>query len=302
MCGEFSHTLRILVVCALFLAGIRPATLAQRRSQTPFPDVGNPDGQRRGDRGQRGRGLGCPSSGRIEKRSYLFKETDKKLKETTNKMEYDVFVSTKAKKSEKIPLIIGLHGLGVPPAAFLSCVTVDAEAGGYIVAAPMGYNEVGYYGAGQQPPQDDPPNVSALSEKDVMNVLQMMRTEFNIDDRRIYIMGQSMGGAGALYLGFKYHEVWAAIGASAPAITMRHVPAEELVPAVKMPVIILHGSEDHTVPIEHILPWVAKMKELNMTYEFDQIVGAGHPDTNERGAHYIFDFFSKHVKPDQRSG
>jgi predicted peptidase len=215
-------------------------------------------------------------------------------------MEYDVFVSTKAERNEKNPLVIGLHGLGVPPEAFLNCVTADAEAGGYIVAAPMGYNETGYYGAGQQPPQDDPPNISALSERDVMNVLQLMRTEFKVDDQRIYIMGQSMGGAGALYLGIKYHDVWAAIGASAPAITMRHEPAE-LEPAVNVPVIILHGSEDRTIPVGRILPWVAKMKALNMRYEFDEIPGAGHPDTIGRGAGYIFDFFNRHVKQSPRS-
>ena len=36
--------------------------------------------------------------------------------------------------------------------------------------------------------------VSALSEKDTMNVLEMVRKEFNVDDNRIYLMGHSMGG------------------------------------------------------------------------------------------------------------
>jgi predicted peptidase len=284
----------------LLLTASSLSTLAQRRGESPFPNVEREgdSGQRRGTRGNRGQhgsGPGCPPRGRIQKRTYLFKETDKKNKETSKKMEYDIFVPSKLEGVDKSPLVIGLHGLGVPPAAFLNCLTVDAEAGGYIVAAPMGYNETGYYGAGQQPPQDNPPNISTLSERDVMNVLELMRAEFKIDDRRIYIVGQSMGGAGALYLGTKYHDIWAAVGASAPAITRQHDPSE-LEPAAKVPMIIIHGTEDQTIPIERVLPWVAKMKALNMTYEYDEIPGAGHPDTIQRGVGYVFAFFNKHIK------
>ena len=254
-------------------------------------------GGMRGGNGQRGRGpgRGCESQGKIQERSYILKATDKKGKERSKKMGYNVFVSSRVLKDEKSPLIIALHGRGMPPSAVLSCLVPGAETNGYIVAAPMGYSETGYYGAGTQSPEDDPANESALSEQDVMNVLQLMRTEFNIDDRRIYIAGQSMGGAGALYLGTKYHDIWAAVAASAPAITPAHHPTE-LEAAVRVPVIILYGTEDHTVPLAHILPWVEKMKALNMTYEFDEIRGADHPDTIEQGIGYIFDFFNKHVK------
>ena len=50
-----------------------------------------------------------------------------------------------------------------------------------------------------------------------MNVLDMIRKEFNVDERRTYLMGHSMGGAGTIYLGVKYASNWAAIGAIAPA-------------------------------------------------------------------------------------
>ena len=63
----------------------------------------------------------------------------------------------------------------------------------------------------------DAAKVREVSEKDVMNVLDMIRKEFNVDERRTYLMGHSMGGAGALYLGVKYPSNWAAIAAIAPA-------------------------------------------------------------------------------------
>jgi predicted peptidase len=56
-----------------------------------------------------------------------------------------------------------------------------------------------------------------LSETDVLNVLAMMKKEFNVDERRTYLMGHSMGGAGTLFLGAKYPAEWAAIAAMAPA-------------------------------------------------------------------------------------
>jgi predicted peptidase len=246
-----------------------------------------------------GRGLGpergCDSRAGIQERTYLLKTTDKKGKEISKKMEYDVFVSSKVHKGEKSPLIIALHGRNMPPSAVLSCLVPGAENGGYIAAAPMGYSETGYYGAGLEPSQDTPLNEGALSEQDVMNVLQLMRTEFKIDEQRIYIVGQSMGGAGALYLGTKYHNIWAAIAASAPAITAAHHPSD-LEVAANVPIIVLYGTEDHMVPLGRILPWIEKMKALDMTYEFDEVQGADHPGTIRQGASYIFEFFRKHEK------
>ena len=44
----------------------------------------------------------------------------------------------------------------------------------------------------------------------------MARKEFNVDERRTYLMGHSMGGAGTLYLGSQYASNWAAVAAIAP--------------------------------------------------------------------------------------
>jgi predicted peptidase len=49
------------------------------------------------------------------------------------------------------------------------------------------------------------------SETDVMNVLEIVRREYNVDSDRIYLMGHSMGGMGTYVLGQKYAETWAAI-------------------------------------------------------------------------------------------
>lgn len=52
----------------------------------------------------------------------------------------------------------------------------------------------------------DAARVREASEKDVMTVLDMIRKEFNVDERRIYLTGHSMGGAGTYLPGFQVRE------------------------------------------------------------------------------------------------
>ncbi len=59
--------------------------------------------------------------------------------------------------------------------------------------------------------ETDSAKVSALSEVDTINVLCMALKEFNVDENRVYLMGHSMGGMGASYIGEKYAPKWAAV-------------------------------------------------------------------------------------------
>jgi predicted peptidase len=226
---------------------------------------------------------------RVQRKTYLFKETNETI-------EYAVFVSSKVDARKKSPLVLALHGAGVPPAEMTRSLAELAEKYGYIVAAPMGYNLRGFYGAaGPGNTRGGPENLGELSEKDVMNVLGMVRQEFNVDPERIYIVGQSMGGGGAIYLGVKYKEIWAAIAASAAAIPAQHQP-EVLADIKETPVMLVHGLDDQAVPIETIRPWIAKMKELRMTYEFVEVAKTDHSETINKGAEQIFSFFNKHSR------
>ena len=49
---------------------------------------------------------------------------------------------------------------------------------------------------GAAPAPEPPANLAELSEKGVFNVLEIVRKEFNVDPKRTYLMGHSMGGAG----------------------------------------------------------------------------------------------------------
>jgi poly(3-hydroxybutyrate) depolymerase len=245
------------------------------------------ESSQRGGDGQRGRGAPPPVPG-VDQRSYRFPETNEKI-------EYDVYVSRKVDKKKPSPLVIALHGANEQPMGLMRSLTGPADKGGYIVAAPTGYTLDGGFGVSAlRATTTIPPNLVELSEKDVMNVLELMRKNFNIDDRRIYLLGQSMGGGGAMHIGVKYSNIWAALGLSAPAMSTQQ---PVLLDSIRdMPVILVHGDADTTVALARILPWVDQMRELKMAYEYYEMPGVGHHDAIENGASRIFAFFDKHSK------
>jgi len=144
----------------------------------------------------------------------------------------------------------------------------------------------------------DPTKLHEASEKDVMNVLDMIRKEFNIDENRTYLMGHSMGGAGTIYLGVKYASIWAAIGAEAPATAPAGLTPENysLEPAKNIPMIIVQGDMDTLVPVAGTRLWIDKMKEMKMTYQYVEVPGGDHGSVLTTGAPDIFAFFAKHTK------
>jgi poly(3-hydroxybutyrate) depolymerase len=66
-------------------------------------------------------------------------------------MEYELYVPTKYNASRPAPLMVTLHGLAVQPRDQIrfGYLTELAEERGYIVVAPMGYNDHGGYGVGE---------------------------------------------------------------------------------------------------------------------------------------------------------
>jgi predicted esterase len=268
-----------------------------------------------------------PPDPRVQQRTYTFKDTNEQLP-------YAVFVSSKVTKARKSPLIVALHGYGGDQNTLMRANAIQAaEDGGYILVGPMGYNPSGWYGAPSTlaagtggasggvfmgpPPGGGGPGTGAVpapravpttlgvsnevsqrSEKDVMTVLEMIRKEFNVDDKRIYLMGHSMGGAGAIYLGVKHPSIWAGIGAIAPA----HAPAGifpqnySLAPAKRIPMIIVQGDQDPLVPVAGVRQWADQMKGLGVTHQYTEIPGGDHGSVLTTGVPDVIAFFGKHAR------
>ena len=319
---RFKCRAKILLSLAILFLQIGLIQTQFIRAQESKPEAG-----RGAAPGQRGRFMQMPVDPRVQMRSYLFKDGD-----ISEKLEYAVFVSSKVSKDKKNPLIVTLHGLGAGPSIMFGKKALElAEEGGYILVGPMGFNVRGWYGIsmkgfgarGAQPKPanandaaqpnataapkakpsmssmfsnpNDPPNLNELSEKDVMNVLDMVRKEFNVDERRIYLMGHSMGGAGTLYLGVRYPSIWAALGPIAPAAFTLNPDSLKSIP--NMPVVLVQGDADEMVPVANTRKWADKLKELIMTYEYNELPGLSRGPIIEGGLPSVYAFFAKHSKP-----
>lgn len=250
----------------------------------------------------------------VEMRSYTFAETGETLP-------WSVFVSSKLKPGDKAPLIIGLRGFTGTTLTLVRGTAVDlAEEGAYILVGAIGYNNRAGFGvparaprpaaesdtapaapaAGERrmPPliggtaETDPARVTAYSEKDVMNVLAMVREEFNIDEDRIYLMGHSQGGGGARHIAEKYPDIWAGVALLAPAIF--NVELTEDSNILDIPVMLAVGDQDTLV--DGTKDFSERLAALDAEVEYKLYEGLDHGTIILGSMPEVFRFFGEHAR------
>jgi len=221
----------------------------------------------------------------IQMKSYVFEPTGETL-------QYALFVPPRAAKSKTpVPLIVALHGLGSPPQMLVNDLTSGAERHGYIVVGPSGYRPDGWYGFVRRGMGEAGERKSAYSEQDVLNVLEIVRRDYNIDERRIYLAGTSMGGTGVLHLGRKYPGQWAAIAAMAPGVPDAGAGFEVM---RVTPLMIMIGDRDELLPIEGMRNSLARLREAGISVQYFEIRGGNHAAPIRSGPPEVFRFFEKH--------
>ena len=127
-----------------------------------------------------------------------------------------------------------------------------------------------------------------------MNVLEMVRKEFNVDENRIYLMGHSLGGGGALHMGDKFSTVWAGVAALAPAAFGFQWTAESGLKNV--PLLIVQGDADTTVQPAGSQSLVEQLKGLDFQCEFKLLPGLDHGGVIGGSMPDVFQFFVDHTK------
>jgi para-nitrobenzyl esterase len=228
-------------------------------------------------------------------------------------MPYRLYVPESYDPARPTPLVVALHGYGSNQDAFFNSVPDLRQLSdryGFIFLAPMGYSSSGWYGAplsvpGSVPranvPQVPPKDPVAerrerdLSEADVMNVLQLVRSEYNVDPSRIYLMGHSMGGMGAWFLGQKHADTWAAIASLSGTLDRVDYSLDRL---VRMPVMLAVGSTE-TPTVEACKEQIAAMQKLGMNPVYAEIAGGTHGSMIAPATSLVFEFFSRQRKVDR---
>lgn len=224
------------------------------------------------------------------KRHYL-------LKSAGEIMPYRLYVPTKYSPAHPWPLVVALHGLGATEDSMFGAlygVPKLAEQHGFIVVAPLGYRVDAGYGAFRAPGQ--PSRRSDLSEEDVLEVLQLVRQQYKIDENRIYLMGHSMGGFGTWALAADHPEIWAALGPISGGGNPANVEKYKSIPE-----IVVHGDADTVVPVMSSRVMVEAMKKLGVEVNYIEVAGGNHISVAGANMPAIFDFFDTHRKNTARA-
>lgn len=277
--GSPTFRARFLAVCFTATAGLAPPLHAQPAA--PAAVASQPDTPI------------ATALGEVVVRRYHMEEAKRDI-------EYALYVPTKYDRQKPAPLVVMLHGLGSNPKQAIGYrgIVEEAEERGYVVVAPYGFNERGWYGSRGKGKtgayfgnQSDPDNLGELSEKDVFNVLGIVEKELRIDEQRRFLMGHSMGGAGTVYLGATRQGMWAGLAPLAPALGGSMDLLEQL---GATPVYVVMGDKDRMVPVATVRRWVQEMKRREVPVQYEEITGGDHVRAitqNEAMIARVFDFF-----------
>jgi len=199
-------------------------------------------------------------------------------------------------RSKKWPLVVRLHGHNPDNPDYVKWWSVDSRynmadveyAGrqGIIYAEPHGRGNNSYRGLGDQ---------------DVMRVIRLAKERFNIDEERVYLMGESMGGWGTWNVGTRHPDVFAAI---APiyggADYHSEMPEEELAKLkpldrfllekdsswsmaeglLNLPILVHHGDVDKSVNVEYSHYGVRLLERWGYNVRYVELPGYGHEELN----------------------
>ena len=219
---------------------------------------------------------------------------------TGESIPYRLFVPSRWKAGTRLPLLVTLRaGQSVDnPYREPNDLVKQAEQRGYLVVTPMGYRPLRqpYYGSpyriarpnGPAPAEGWTPQENERAEQDVLNVIDLVTKEYGVDTSRVYLHGQNPSGSGALYLGAKFPDRFAALVISSGPIVFDSYPFDRI--KGKMRLLVIHGDQDTANPIEASQRMAEAAKAAGVTTLYATVPGGTHLGAYLTYAREIFDF------------
>ncbi|MBL8179666.1 MAG: prolyl oligopeptidase family serine peptidase [Bryobacterales bacterium] len=195
---------------------------------------------------------------------------------------YRVFVPESYEEKKATPLVIALHGMGGNESSFFTgydgVLLREAARKGFLVAAPKGRAPTSMY--------------RGTAEKDVLDVLVEVRRDYNVDGKRIYLMGHSMGGFGTWSIAMNHPELFAALG---PIAGGGNAGGMEKIKHI--PQFVVHGDNDPTVNVEQSRAMVEAGRKAGAAMKYVEVKGGGHGNIVVPNLGPMLDYFEKQSKP-----
>ncbi len=214
---------------------------------------------------------------------------------------------------KKWPLVVNLHGYHQANPVYVCWYWVDRRHAAFnsefadnhpvIVLEPHGRGNTFYQG---------------LGENDILRVIQMAKNKFSVDDDRVYLMGESMGGYGVWNIGTRHPDIFAAIApinggtdyhASIPEDALAKLaPMERFLQEkgssfaraealLNMPIFVHLGDADPAVNVEYSRYAVRMLQRWGYNVRYREMPGAIHEDL--KVANEILDWFLEYKRDRQ---
>lgn len=166
-------------------------------------------------------------------------------------------------KSEKMPLIVQLHGVGERGEGKEDLTKVEIHG----LSHYLKDNEHECIFVMPQCPLN---SFWATRVESVIKFIEQIVKEFDVDEDRVYLTGLSMGGYGTWFTAMARPDLFAAI---APICGGGMAYNADV---LKMPVWAFHGADDNIVYPIHSDEMVEKLRECNADVKYTRYDGVGH--------------------------
>jgi pimeloyl-ACP methyl ester carboxylesterase len=192
---------------------------------------------------------------------------------------FTLYVPADYDATKRYGLIVALHGYtGNDYDAAATIIKPQLQPNDFLVVAPFGRGDVGYLSIGEQ---------------DVLDVIDRIQASFRVDPDRIYLMGWSMGGLGTWRIGQFFADKFAAM-----APFCGWTGTDYLVNLYNLPVLIVHGDADNSVPVAMDRAAAEQLKQWHYPVQYDELPGVGHDAwgawVKETGGNRVLDYFRQY--------
>lgn len=195
---------------------------------------------------------------------------------------YYLLVPGKLKPDDLAPLVVLLHGSGRDGASLAGPWAALAKENGIILAAPDASTRQGW-------------SMSDDGTDFLYALVEMLRVQYPIDPRRIYLFGHSAGAVHGLAMSILESEYFAATAVHAGTLPSQLLPFLERAPR-KIPMAIWVGTNDHFFPIPAVRATRDALNAQGFAAELTEIGGHTHAyyDRASEINRKVWQFLQKH--------
>ncbi|WLD22519.1 prolyl oligopeptidase family serine peptidase [Flavobacterium dauae] len=203
-------------------------------------------------------------------------------KTVLNQTSYNFWLNEPNELTEKMPLIVFLHGKS------LSGTDINrVKRYGALKGIEKGLNIPAYLVAPQLPS-------GSWNADKVDEIVSYMIKTYNIDEDKIYVTGMSLGSYGTMkYVGEYPNRVAAAISICGGG------DVNDACNLAQVPIKVIHGDKDFIVPLSESKKIVNAIKKCNnqAPVEFEIIKGGNHGSVEDLYRHMeLYDWLLQHTK------